>query len=246
MVGRSGLTVPVIVETSSYYSELTLTNLSTVRRTLRFSYVADAIQATENTANFSIDLGPGEQSIIPNLTQYLRDRKVNGIGPFGSSYLGPLFLTFDSEGAGGVCVSARSLAAEGEGRYGVSYAGVPYGTSAATSAWLYGLQQNGENRTNLGLVNTGEVDANADVFSIELFDGTTGHKVNTIEGITLSAKRGMQIGAILAQYAPGTTQGYAQVVRTSGANPFIAYAVINDGARPGERTGDGSYISSSP
>lgn len=246
LAGRSGLTVPVVVETSSYYSELALTNWSTVRKTLHFSYVADAIQATDNTANFSIDLDPGEQSIIPNLTQYLRDQKVNGIGPFGSSYLGPLFVTVENGDVNGIYISARSLTNGGGGRYGVSYAGVPYGTSAATSAWLYGLQQNGESRTNLGLVNTGEVDANADAFSIELFDGNTGLKVNTIEGITLNAKRGVQIGAILAQYAPGIKQGYAQVVRISGANPFIAYAVVNDGGQPGERTGDGAFISSSP
>jgi len=31
----------------------------------------------------------------------------------------------------------------------------------------------------------------------------------------------------------------------SGANPFVAYAVINDGAGPGERTGDGANIDSS-
>jgi hypothetical protein len=55
----------------------------------------------------------------------------------------------------------------------------------------------------------------------------------------------MQIGTILAQYAPGTTQGYARVTRTSGTNPFIVYAVINDGGQPGERSGDGAFISSS-
>ena len=43
----------------------------------------------------------------------------------------------------------------------------------------------------------------------------------------------------------GVQQGYAQVRRTAGANPFITYAVINDGAGPGERTGDGAYIGSS-
>jgi dienelactone hydrolase len=246
LAGRGGLTVPVIVETTSFSSELALTNWSTVRKTLRFSYVADAIQATDNTANFSIDLGPGEQSIIPNLIQVLRDRKVNGIGPFGSSYVGPLFVTVENGDASGICIGARSSAGGGGGRYGVSYMGVPYGTAAATSAWLDGLQQNGENRTNLGLINTGEVDGNPDVFSIELFDGNTGLKVNTVEGITLNAKRGMQIGTVLAQYAPGIKQGYAQVIRTAGANPFIAYAIINDGDRPGERTGDGTFISSSP
>ena len=67
-----------------------------------------------------------------------------------------------------------------------------------------------------------------------------------MEGVTLEANRWMQIGTILAQYAPGVTQGYAHVIRRSGGNPFIAYAVINDGGAPGERTGDGAFIVSSP
>ena len=28
----------------------------------------------------------------------------------------------------------------------------------------------------------------------------------------------------------------------SGTAPWIAYAVVNDGASPGERTGDGAYV----
>jgi len=56
----------------------------------------------------------------------------------------------------------------------------------------------------------------------------------------------MQIGTILAQYAPQVMQGCAHVVRTSGENPFIAYVVINDGGQPGERTGDGAFVSSAP
>lgn len=32
------------------------------------------------------------------------------------------------------------------------------------------------------------------------------------------------------------------VMRTSGTAPFLAYAVVNDGARPGEGTGDGAVI----
>ena len=52
------------------------------------------------------------------------------------------------------------------------------------------------------------------------------------------------INNILLQYAPGLTQGYARIARTSGRNPFIAYAVINDGAQAGLRSGDGAFLSS--
>ena len=28
----------------------------------------------------------------------------------------------------------------------------------------------------------------------------------------------------------------------SGANPFLAYGVVNDGGAPGQRSGDGAYL----
>jgi hypothetical protein len=71
-------------------------------------------------------------------------------------------------------------------------------------------------------------------------------KVKSLDSITLKAKGWMQIGSILSQYALGTTQGYIKITKTSGSNPFIAYAVINDGAQPGQGTGDGAFLLSSP
>ena len=71
------------------------------------------------------------------------------------------------------------------------------------------------------------------------------HNVRTV-GVTVAASRWFQIQSVLGQYAPNTNQGYARVIRTSGSNPFIAYAVINDGAHSGERSGDGAFIASSP
>ena len=94
-------------------------------------------------------------------------------------------------------------------------------------------------------MNTGETDASTDVFSIDIYNGATGAKVVTVEGISVGARRWLQINSVLALHAPGVSQGYAQVKRTSGNNPFIAYAVINDGGQPGERSGDGAFVASS-
>ena len=85
-----------------------------------------------------------------------------------------------------------------------------------------------------------------DQFKIELFDGETGAKVHTIESFSVTTRQWKQIGSILSQYAPGTRQGYARVLRVGGNRPFITYAVLNDGATPGERTGDGAFIASAP
>jgi hypothetical protein len=70
--------------------------------------------------------------------------------------------------------------------------------------------------------------------------------VNTVEETTVPARGWLQIGAILSQHGMGVTEGYARVTRTAGANPFIVYGVINDGGQPGDRTGDGAFVSSSP
>ena len=63
--------------------------------------------------------------------------------------------------------------------YRVFYTATPYGSAFTTDAWLYGLQRDGENRSNLAIVNTGEVSGNSDTFDIELFDGDTGAKTHT-------------------------------------------------------------------
>lgn len=142
----------------------------------------------------------------------------------------------------GVSIGAGTSSPGGGGRYGLFYSAVPAGSEATASAWLYGLQQNDENRTNLALVNVGSVDATSDAFHIDLYDGTTGQKAGSTD-VTVPAKGFLQIGTILAAYAPGVTGGYALVTRTSGSNPWVAYAVINDGGQPGQRSGDGAFVS---
>jgi hypothetical protein len=97
----------------------------------------------------------------------------------------------------------------------------------------------------LALVNTVETDPGQDTFQIDLYDGNTGTKVATIPHLVLNALQWTQIGTILSTYAPGTTSGYAHITRVAGNNPFIAYAVINDGSRAGQRSGDGAFIASS-
>ncbi|HVN80717.1 MAG TPA: hypothetical protein VMW38_17125 [Terriglobia bacterium] len=244
MNGRQGVTVPVIVETSSYDSELVLTNWSTSARRLQFSFVADSIQTANKTASFALSLQPGEQRIIPHLVQWMRDNGVEGISG-NSSYAGPLFATVDGGDASGIFLGARTSTVGGSGHYGVFYAGVPYGLSSTDSAWIFGLQQNPENRSNIGLVNTGEIDSSSSSLNIEIYDGDTGALVGTVP-VSLNARSWIQMGSILARFSPPPKQAYAHVVRISGTNPFLAYGVINDGGQPNQRTGDGAFVPSSP
>jgi hypothetical protein len=156
-------------------------------------------------------------------------------------FAGALFVTDATGDLRGVSVAVRTSAPGGGGRYGVFYPAVPAGSEATTSAWLYGLQQNAENRTSLALVNVGSVDSSTDTFRIDLFDGATGQKAGASE-VTVPPKGFLQLSTILSRYVPSVGNGYALVTRMAGNNPFIAFAVINDGAQPGQRSGDGAFI----
>lgn len=237
----TGATLPVVVETSTFSTEAVLTNLTSSARTVRCTYVASALPG--GSVSFDISLLPNEQQILPDFVQVLRDRGVLP-GARGSTFAGALFATDATGDLRGISIGARTSAAGGGGRYGVFYSAVANGAEATTSAWLYGLQQNADNRTNLALVNVGSADSSPDVFRIDLYDGATGQKT-TVDDVSVPAKGFFQMNTILAQYAPSVTTGYAFVTRTSGSNPFIAYAVVNDGGQPGQRSGDGAFVGAS-
>ena len=67
LAGRTGLTLPVIVETSTLSSELVLTNWSASKKSLRFAFVAEGIQTQGSSANFVIELNAREQMILSKL-----------------------------------------------------------------------------------------------------------------------------------------------------------------------------------
>jgi len=247
LAGRTRLTLPVIVETNTYSSEVVLTNWSESDKTIHLAFVADSIQTTDSMTNIRLILRAQEQLILPNMVDWLRQHGASGLGARDRDYAGSLFLQVEQGDVSNIFLGARtSTAAIGGGRYGVFYSAVPDGSASSTNTWLSGLRQDAENRTNLGVVNTAERDESPAEFRIEIYDGDTGLKANTIDGITIEARRLLQIGAVLAKYAPGVQQGYIKLTRTKGSNPFVAYSIINDGGQPGERSGDGAYLTSSP
>ena len=246
LAGAMGQTLPVVIEVGPFTSELTVTNFSDEPKTVSFSLVADAIETEDDTVTFNLPLLPGQQYIIPNAIDTARQQF--GINlPSGLAV--PLFATADNGDMSGIVIGARtgSLADPGDvgrGQYSVFYTAVPQGAAFAESAWVDGLQQNEENRSNLALVNTGEVDDSDSVFSLEIYDGETAMLVNTVSNAdtTVGAKQWHQINGILRNYAPGTTQGYVRIRKVSGSNPFLAYGVVNDGRIPRQRSDDGAYI----
>ena len=243
LAGTTGQTLPVIVESGAFTSELTVTNFSEQARTVSFAFVSEGVDTSDRTARFSMNLEAGEQRITPNLVNEMRRQGVSGIGSAGG-LAGALFARVEGGDMSGIAIGARTVsqAVFAGGQYGVSYNAVPYGSAFSQVAWVEGLQQNQESRSNLALVNTGEVDDSDSVFAIDIYDGDTGLLVTTITGRRVPARGWRQINSILRDYTEDTTQGYVRIRKISGNNPFLAYGVINDGGAPGERSGDGAYL----
>ena len=240
--GRMGQTLPVIVETGEFTSELTVTNFSGEVRTLDFQFVAEGIETGDKAAAFSMTLEAGQQEIVAEVVDELRRLGVAGLGSTRGFYAGPLFVVAEGGDMSGIVIGARTGSQGGGGQYSVFYNAVPFGEAFSREAWVEGLQQNQENRSNLALVNTGEVDGSASVFHLEIYDGETGLLAETVVTKPIPARRWHQINGILGSYAPETRQGYIRIEKVSGANPFLAYGVVNDGGAPGERSGDGAYL----
>jgi hypothetical protein len=238
--GTVGQTLPVIVEAGVFTSELMVTNFSDQPKLLTFSATDDAIETEGNSASFGpLPVAPGQQYIIPNVIEAARQQFGLNL-PRGLQI--PLSVSAVMGDMSGIAIGARTGSPGGGGQYGVFYNAVPYGGAFSEAAWVEALQQNEENRSNLALVNTGEVDPSPSVFQLDIYDGKTGELVNTVTGLRVEAGAWRQIDTILGNYAPDTTQGYVRIRKTAGNNPFLAYGVINDGGAPGQRSDDGAYL----
>lgn len=241
------LTVPALVETPSYSSELVIANASATPRVLRFDYAADAIANIWKAVHTQLTIAAGTQVILPSFVDYLRGALGAGSFPRGSSFAGALVVTVDSGDLDDLLIAARTTTSApiAGGRYGVFYPALgPSRFAGTVSAWLYGLQQNAESRSNLAIVNNGDADGGeTDTYRIELWNGETGAIAASIDGVSVPPLGWKQLSAILSTSAPGVTQGWARVTRTGGKNSFLAYGVVNDGAFPGARSGDGAFVS---
>ncbi|HSB37306.1 MAG TPA: hypothetical protein VLH41_10520, partial [Thermoanaerobaculia bacterium] len=226
----------------AFSTELVVTNWSSSPKTLQLTYVADAIGTPDHAAAATLALAPGEQRIVPGFVDWMRRQGTAGIGPAGPTFAGGLFAEETGGDLGGVVLGARVATPGGGGKFGLFFTARAVERQTDSALWVHGLQQNAETRTNLALVNLGQPGDVPDVFDVELYDGATGALAATLSGVSLGPRAWRQFGAILSVSAPGVTQGYAHVVRTAGASPFLVYGVLNDGAVPGERTGDGAFV----
>lgn len=237
------LVLPSVVETNTYTTEVVVTNLAPAALSGTLTFTSASMPSA---AVLPITLGGYEQRTFPSFVQALRTAGLPGVPAAGGTIVGTLTFTSASGDTSTAFIGGRTLNPGGGGRYGVFTSGQPDGSGAdLAGTWLYGLRQDGENRTNVALVNAGSRDQNPITLHIDLYDGASGTLAASLDQPVPSLGF-VQLNSILAVNAPSVAQAYARVTRTSGANPFVAYAVVNDGAQPGQRSGDGAVIPMDP
>ncbi len=247
---EASLVLPAVVEIGDRYSsELILTNVANVKT----EAIVEFVESLANpgglpTGTFSFFLGPFEQVIVPEIVDTLRRQKPGAFPlPKGGAYTGTLSVTFSpgtpgstamTPGLAGVRTSSPSSVTPG--RLGVFSPGEGIQKSAR-DAFVYGLQQNASTRSNLAIVNAVTMGPPIKV-RLEIVDADTGVVAATRTLSPLAALEWRQIDRVLELYAPGVTNAFVHLSVVEGDSRFFAYAVLNDGARPGQGTGDGSYV----
>jgi hypothetical protein len=251
-------TVPALVETATFRSELVLTNRSDIDAHLELRYVESLSPERGAGGSVLLTLPAKQQWILPGATDFLRQKGL-AIGPAGSGYAGSLQVgmavssNYDplqpyNPPGDAIYVGARTAAqAPGGGEFGLFTPGT---VDVATGrAYVYGLAADARNRSNIAVANA--------QFSLtyplpvtlrlQVHDGDAGGapRGNPLK-VTLAPGQWKQFDDILTPF--GVTNGWVEITTLPGASPgsgdgyWIAYGVINDGRTPGDRTGDGAYV----
>lgn len=249
-----GVQAPVVLDVfgqggSHYTSDLVAVNRGATDVTLLLSFVQTPPPASAGPV-VARSLGAGRQLYVPDVIAYLN---ANGyaLPPDGTAKIGTLFATFvGATDPLAVYMGSRTSTpnpnASVGGSYGTFSAAVATGGATSADAWVYGLRENAQFRSNLALVHapgtaTG-VPAGPVTLEVQIYDGDSGAPVGGPLVKTLQPGQFFQYNSLLALTPTGVTNGYVRVHLTSGSDRFIAYGVVNDGAATGSGTSDGSFL----
>lgn len=234
-------TVPVLVESGTFESELTIANLSDEPGYVFLEYLESAgSAAAQSTGLFYVELDSAEQAIFPDIIDALRGSGAT-VGPRGPTYAGALSVTYASDtsllvGLSGARTGAPAVVDGRTGQYGLFYTSLGGGESAV-DAWVFGLQQSATARSNLAIVNAGVLNEPIRV-RLQVYDGATGQRVGDSIVGPLAPGEWEQVNNVLG----GVASGYVHLTVVEGDDAFFAYGVVNDGATSASGTNDGSYV----
>lgn len=226
---RFGSIVPSVVQSPRYSTELIVTNPGEEPVT-----IVVTLGATGSV--FEEALAPHQTLYLPDLFAELRRRGLGDAPSAGVSIASPLYVRPQSLSA--VLVGARVSTAGAGGHFGLFEPGVA--EEQRLSLVLPDLRQDERTRTNLGIV----AGASEMTFRLEIHDGATG-LLAASRDLHLAHGELLQINSVLRDFAPAVRRGWARVV-PSTPTMFFAYAIVMDGAEPGQGTDDGSFLLGAP
>lgn len=225
--------VPIVLRAAGYRSELTLTNRTGSPLSLTLVYTGSPQLNTAGSGTASLTLSAFEQRVEPDAMAFLASL---GLAIPSSGNVGGSLLLRVPGGvsAEGFAAGARTFTPRADGgTFGLFYPALTLGESASTAAWVYGLQQNGAQRSNLAVVNRGDA---GDAITLRVtYYSPEGAVLPNAETRVLGPGEWAQFNTPLA--SRGAESGYARIERLSGASRFVAYGVLND-----QVNSDGSFI----
>lgn len=235
--------IPAVVESGGFETEVVLYNPGelALRASLFFTDSLDPFASSQAPlAPLVVSLPPRRSVAIPRFVEALRSAGI-AVGPRGVSHAGTLLVGANE--AGGVprpvlAWARTSIPAATGGSYGVAYTSLAAGDLALTEAWIAGVATDyAGSRANLALINPG-----SDPLKLEwrAFANQSGWFDTGFRGtVELGPGGWHQESLDLSRLGTNIT---VRVRKVAGKGPFAAYGVVNDGAKPGLGTGDGSYL----
>ena len=229
-------TIPVVVDSPAYRTELILANPGNAAGTFALTFV-DSISRPSVPLSATLPMPARRQAIIPDVFELF------GVGVWAGetrTRAGTLRVTALEEDALGAFVGVRVLTRQEDGRFGVFAPAVPAGSADADQGFLWGLRADEETRSNVAVLNAAEPGGENITLQLQVIDGASGLPAGAPLTITLEPGQWAQPGGFFA--SAGVAHGDVRIVRVHGQGPWWAYGVVNDGETPGKGTGDGSFV----
>lgn len=237
--GASSGLVPIVLRYATYTSELVLANPTSSPVEATLTYTPSDQLAPGQAVSRSVPVGAGIQIRIPDVITFLGASSGPPI-PAALSQGGTLRV---SNAAALVRTSSANPDTTVGGTFGVGYPAYSVAARAVTGAWVFGLRQDAEARSNLAIADARVGDPSLVSYLVEVFDSASGSGGPVLVlSFPLSGGQWVQVSGILAR--AGLSSSYVHV-EPERPSDFVTYGVINDGAAPGRGTSDGSYVAMS-
>jgi pseudomonalisin len=231
--------VPIILDVpgaTHFTSDLTLTNPTSSPVTVTLTFTASNAFSGAGSGTKTTTLAARQQLVVPNAITFLRN-------------LGLAIPATGNQGGTLLVSGAPALARTSNpnpdatvgGTFGLAYPAVGAAARAKGEAWVYGLRQDADVRTNLAIADARAGNAAGVEYAVDVFDADGGSATPVLtKRVTLTGGQWTQFNTILVD--AGIAHGYARIRPSVGTSDFVVYGVVNDGPTAGSRTSDGSYV----